>query len=160
MYLDRNWQIPETEEVGTVITRVRGSDGEGGSLEYGLEPLQFYGTNKKSERLPFRIDPNTGVVYLNESLVGKVRIILFIHYFYLNLHFIPALARVKEQFSCQRSICFCKFTLMTMYTEVHSRLLPIENKVLLIHIEKVIFICQLLQFWPCCQMSNNCQNSS
>lgn len=75
IYLDRNWQIPETEKVGTVITRVRGSDGEGGSLEYGLEPLQFYGTNKKSERLPFRIDPATGVVYLNESLVGRVRIV-------------------------------------------------------------------------------------
>lgn len=75
MYLDRNWKIRETEEVGTVITRVHGSDSEGGSLEYGLEPLQFYGTNKKPERLPFRIDSATGVVYLNESLVGRVRMV-------------------------------------------------------------------------------------
>lgn len=75
MYLERNWQIRETEEVGTVITRVHGSDSEGGSLEYGLEPLQFYGTDKTPERLPFRIDPETGVVYLNESLVGRVRTI-------------------------------------------------------------------------------------
>lgn len=74
MYLDRNWQIPETEEVGTVITRVKGSDNEGGQLEYGLEPMQFYGPGKGKppERLPFRIDNTTGVVYLNESLVGRV----------------------------------------------------------------------------------------
>lgn len=74
LQFDRNWQIPETEKVGTVITRVRGSDSEGRSLEFGLEPLQFDGANKKPEKLPFRIDPVTGVVYLNESLIGRVRI--------------------------------------------------------------------------------------
>lgn len=73
LQFDRNWQIPETEKVGTVITRVRGSDNEGRPLVFGLEPLQFGGADKIPERLPFRIDPDTGVVYLNESLAGRVR---------------------------------------------------------------------------------------
>lgn len=81
MYLDRNWQIPDTEEVGTVITRVHGSDNEGGKLEYGLEPIQYYvtGSKQKPESLPFRIDKKTGVVYLNESLAGKVHSIIYFY---------------------------------------------------------------------------------
>lgn len=73
MWLDRNWKIPETEPVGTVITRVHGSDAENNVLQYGLEPSQDYGSEEKPSSLPFRIDNTTGVVYLNESLKGRVK---------------------------------------------------------------------------------------
>lgn len=71
MWLDRNWRIPDTEPIGSVITRVHGSDTENNQLEYGLEPLHYNGDNKE-DKLPFRIDNSTGVVYLNESLKGRV----------------------------------------------------------------------------------------
>lgn len=75
MWLDRNWRIPENEPVGTVITRVHGSDNENDHLEYGLEPmLGSQDGNGVGNNLPFRIDNNTGVVYLNESLKGRVRL--------------------------------------------------------------------------------------
>lgn len=75
MWLERNWQIPENESVGSKIATVHGSDNEGDSLIYGLEqiqPLDGGGDGKNiMEELPFRIDPDTGVVYLNKSLAGK-----------------------------------------------------------------------------------------
>lgn len=77
MWLERNWKIMETEPVGSVIERVHGSDAENDILEYGLEPLQHYGIEGKQVTLPFRIDNTTGVVYLNESLKGRVRITIF-----------------------------------------------------------------------------------
>ena len=46
MYLERNWQIRDTEPVGSRIAQVHGSDAEGGNLTYGLEPIQFFGFNK------------------------------------------------------------------------------------------------------------------
>ncbi|XP_055905286.1 tyrosine kinase receptor Cad96Ca [Eupeodes corollae] len=78
MYVDRNWRISETEEVGSVIARVRADDAEHDLLQFDLEP-NFHdnyanpsqpGTTV-SDGLPFRIDPHTGVVYLNESLAGR-----------------------------------------------------------------------------------------
>lgn len=75
MWLDRNWQIPDTEPIGSKIIQVHGSDSEGGPLVYGLEPLQYYGSNKAAEKLPFIIDETTGTVYLNESLKGRVKYI-------------------------------------------------------------------------------------
>lgn len=80
MYLDtRNWQIPDTEPVGSKITQVHGSDTEGGPLHYDLELIDDSGTKQQHphEKLPFRIDSNTGTVYLNESLKGRVSI--YIH---------------------------------------------------------------------------------
>ncbi|KAM7362870.1 tyrosine kinase receptor Cad96Ca isoform 1-T2 [Cochliomyia hominivorax] len=62
---DRNWRISETEPVGQIIARIRADDSENDELLFGLEPA-YKGTNN-----PFRIDPVGGVVYLNESLVGR-----------------------------------------------------------------------------------------
>lgn len=64
MYMERNWKIPETEKVDTVIIRAQAHDNEHDVLTFDLEPLT-------DRNLPFRIDPNTGVVYLNESLEGR-----------------------------------------------------------------------------------------
>ncbi|XP_068153739.1 tyrosine kinase receptor Cad96Ca [Drosophila tropicalis] len=71
---ERNWRIPETEKVGQVIQRVSGEDPDRDDLLFGIEPRIFPqpGSNGNAPRaLPFRIDPDTGVVYLNESLAGR-----------------------------------------------------------------------------------------
>lgn len=73
MIVDRNWRLPETLPVGSVVQQVRADDSEGNSLEFGLEPLRngnFGNVNVDEEKMPFRIDPRTGIVYLNESLAG------------------------------------------------------------------------------------------
>lgn len=73
MIVDRNWRLPETLPVGSVVQQVRADDSENNVLEFGLEPLRngnFGNANVGEEKMPFRIDPQTGVVYLNESLVG------------------------------------------------------------------------------------------
>ncbi|KAF5299462.1 hypothetical protein FQR65_LT01042 [Abscondita terminalis] len=69
MSFNRNWIIPDTEAVGNVITRIKANDNEDDFLSYGIEPVTF--ENNNSKRLPFRIDNETGVVYLNESLKGR-----------------------------------------------------------------------------------------
>lgn len=71
MIVDRNWRIPETLAVGSVVQQVRADDSENNVLEFGLEPLRNGNGYVDAEgKMPFRIDPQTGVVYLNESLVG------------------------------------------------------------------------------------------
>lgn len=71
--MNRKWEIQETEPVGSVVTRVYGSDTEGDHLVYGLERLNEYNLEINDTRpLPFRIDNSTGVVYTNQSLVGRV----------------------------------------------------------------------------------------
>lgn len=72
MYMDRNWQIPDNEPIGSKIVQVHGSDLENDNLTYGLQPIQFFGSDKPPDPLPFRIDPHTGAVYLNDSVKGKV----------------------------------------------------------------------------------------
>lgn len=70
--MERHWQIPETEKVDTVIIRVQAHDNEDDDLTFDLEPIRpIFNQEKSNDRLPFRIDPNTGVVYLNESLLGR-----------------------------------------------------------------------------------------
>lgn len=74
--MDRNWHLSENETVGSVVTRVRADDAEKDSLTFGLEPL-LYGNlayyNKTSNGfMPFKIDENTGTVYLEENLMGRV----------------------------------------------------------------------------------------
>lgn len=64
--LDRSWDIPDTEPVGTVITRVRASDQENDPLVFGLE------LNDENHKNPFIIDNVTGVVKLNDSLQKRV----------------------------------------------------------------------------------------
>lgn len=71
MHMERNWKINETEKVDTVITRVQAHDSEDDILTFDLEPNTNFNTEKTNDRLPFRIDPHTGVVYLNESLLGR-----------------------------------------------------------------------------------------
>lgn len=73
MYLDRNWKISETEKIDSVIARVQANDNENDPLTFGLEPLSYgFGNEEETNKsLPFRIDSNTGVVYLNESLLGR-----------------------------------------------------------------------------------------
>lgn len=82
---DRNWRISETEQVGQIIVRVRAEDADGDDLVFGMEP-RFLSPMESSQqnsngasKLPFRIDPVTGVVYLNESLAGRVSILLDIN---------------------------------------------------------------------------------
>jgi hypothetical protein len=72
MWLERYWKILESEPVGSKIIQAHGRDNEGGRVIYGLEPLQSLGSETPTEKLPFWIDPNTGIVYLNESLEGRV----------------------------------------------------------------------------------------
>ncbi|KAB0802088.1 hypothetical protein PPYR_04274 [Photinus pyralis] len=69
MTFERNWVIPETEEVGSVITRVGARDNDADFLIYGIEPISF--GDGPPRPLPFRINNATGVVYLNESLKGR-----------------------------------------------------------------------------------------
>ncbi|GAB0087522.1 Tyrosine kinase receptor Cad96Ca [Sergentomyia squamirostris] len=71
MTVDRNWRIFDTHEVGSFVTQVHAVDDENDPLEFGLEPWNGnFGAPAGEEKMPFRIDPNTGIVYLNESLEG------------------------------------------------------------------------------------------
>ncbi|XP_020714061.1 tyrosine kinase receptor Cad96Ca isoform X3 [Ceratitis capitata] len=69
---ERNWRIEETEKVGQIITRIRAEDPENDDLVFGLEPHFLSNDNNiGTKKLPFRIDPLRGIVYLNDSLVGR-----------------------------------------------------------------------------------------
>ncbi|KRT84678.1 Cadherin, partial [Oryctes borbonicus] len=62
---DRFLQLPESTTVNSTIATVYGDYSGTDALTYGLvlkEPTEY---------IPFTIDPETGVVYLNESLEGK-----------------------------------------------------------------------------------------
>lgn len=62
--VDSNWKILEDEKVDTVIARVQARDDDPGDVfTFGLE-------SSGNEIQPFRINRDTGVVYLNESLEG------------------------------------------------------------------------------------------
>lgn len=68
--VDNHWKINESEKVGTVIARVQASDADPNDvLTFGLDFDEL--TRKENETLPFRINQDTGVVYLNESLDGR-----------------------------------------------------------------------------------------
>ncbi|CAH1404089.1 unnamed protein product [Nezara viridula] len=69
----RKWEIPDSEQIGSVVTRVQArQDGEA-RLQFGLEKDGWNpaGLPPDSKPLPFRIDPDTGVVYTNQSLAGR-----------------------------------------------------------------------------------------
>lgn len=76
--VERNWRILENEPVNTVVQRVTANDVERDNLEFGLEYKKMgnydavIDTSNDNDNIPFRIDEN-GVVYLNESLMGRVR---------------------------------------------------------------------------------------
>lgn len=71
--MDRNWKISEQEPVDSLITRVKANDAENDILTFGLEPINSLYKTDDDEKvvLPFRINPDTGFVYLNESLNGR-----------------------------------------------------------------------------------------
>lgn len=72
MYLDRNWKISENEKIDSVIARVQAHDNEQDILTFGLEVDELNGSiGDVDDTLPFRIDPNTGIVYLNNTLEGR-----------------------------------------------------------------------------------------
>lgn len=72
MYVDRDWKLAEDEPNGTVVARVQAHDDNGDTLHFGLEPhLIIRGPPDALERLPFRMNDRTGVVYLNDSLLGR-----------------------------------------------------------------------------------------
>ncbi|KAI4499803.1 hypothetical protein M0802_005059 [Mischocyttarus mexicanus] len=73
MYLERNWVLPDSEPVGSIVTRVRAEDNEQDELTYGLEPLghSYNGDDSPQPPLPFYIDNSTGTVFLNETLKGR-----------------------------------------------------------------------------------------
>ncbi|GAB6027068.1 hypothetical protein CHUAL_013794 [Chamberlinius hualienensis] len=66
----REWQIVETEPVGARIVTAKGEDLQEDSLKFFIRP-------SSNGRFPdgshlFRIDSESGEIFLNESLVGKV----------------------------------------------------------------------------------------
>jgi len=80
--VDREWIVRDSEEVGTVVARVKADDGEHDVLIFGLELPGAYESNfaTKIDRVPFIIDPQTGIVKVNESLTGKAgeRFLLYV----------------------------------------------------------------------------------
>lgn len=80
MSINRNWRISESETNGSVVTKVLAEDAENDKLEFGLEPFTSnnygsFGSNGQSNKHhPFRIDPDSGVVYINDTLTGRVNI--------------------------------------------------------------------------------------
>ena len=72
MRLDRNWVLPDSEPVGSIVTRVRAEDNEQDDLTYGLEPHSYNFDDSPQPPLPFYINNRTGTVFLNESLQGRV----------------------------------------------------------------------------------------
>lgn len=74
MWIDRNLVLLDTEPVGSVVTRARAEDNEQDQLTYGLEPLghNYNGNDSPQPPLPFFIDNSTGIIYVNETLKGKV----------------------------------------------------------------------------------------
>lgn len=71
--MDRNWVVSENEKVGSIVARVNARDDQDDPLEFGLAPHPGFGNVVETNRsLSFRIDNETGTVYTNESLVGRV----------------------------------------------------------------------------------------
>lgn len=81
MWLDRNWILSETEPVGSIVTRVRAEDSQFDDLIFGLEPLghSYNGDDSPQPPLPFSINNETGTIYVNETLKGKVNILRIIN---------------------------------------------------------------------------------
>ena len=71
--VDRNWSIPETTKIGTIVKTVHVQSDNNKTIVYSLEPDELFGSDIEN---PFWIDPNTGYVYLNKSLEGRVRLSL------------------------------------------------------------------------------------
>ena len=71
--MDREWILSESEPIGTIVTRVKAQDQEEDVLTFRLElPGQYENSFGNIRQVPFIIDSRTGIVKVNESLVGKV----------------------------------------------------------------------------------------
>ncbi|CAH0605749.1 unnamed protein product [Chrysodeixis includens] len=63
MHVERNWYVMPTEPLGSFVTKVYREGTGGGPVTYGLETT--------GPPAPFKIDPHTGVVTVNDTLVDK-----------------------------------------------------------------------------------------
>lgn len=67
--VDRNWSIPESTKVGQIVKTVHVQSETNDTIKYSLELDDPFSPNQEN---PFWIHPNTGYVYLNSSLEGRV----------------------------------------------------------------------------------------
>jgi hypothetical protein len=67
--VDRNWIIPESTQIGTIVKTVHVQSDNNQTIQYSLEYDDPFNPNLEN---PFWIDQSTGYVYLNTSLVGRV----------------------------------------------------------------------------------------
>lgn len=66
MQVQRNWYVMSTEPNGTYVTKVYRERTGDEKVTFGLET--------SGPPVPFNIDPNTGVVFVNDTLNDKVKI--------------------------------------------------------------------------------------
>jgi hypothetical protein len=82
IHVDRNWDIPDSTKVGEIVKTVRVTGNyDPNTINFTLEPEA--GPWGSSEN-PFWINPQTGFVYLNMSLVGWVRLNFNLNFFNSN----------------------------------------------------------------------------
>lgn len=67
--VERNWNIPESTKVGTIVKSVHVNSDSNQTVIYTLELDDLFSQNIEN---PFWIDPQSGYVYLNKSLEGRV----------------------------------------------------------------------------------------
>ncbi|XP_065349931.1 tyrosine kinase receptor Cad96Ca-like [Cloeon dipterum] len=67
--VNREWQVPATDPIGSVVVRADARDADGDAVTFGLEQTSPDHFGHLDAPAPFRIDNQTGVVYVNESLV-------------------------------------------------------------------------------------------
>lgn len=67
--VERNWSIPESTKVGTIVKSVHVNSESNQTVIYTLELDDLFSQNQVN---PFWIDPSSGYVYLNKSLEGRV----------------------------------------------------------------------------------------
>lgn len=77
LYLDQNWNVYDDERNDTVVARVQAHDNEQDILTFGLTKDELL--PNRFDNLPFYIDPNTGIVRLNDSLIGHAGERFFIY---------------------------------------------------------------------------------
>jgi hypothetical protein len=69
--VDRNWIIPESTQIGTIVKTVHVKSQNNRTIQYSLEFDDIFNPDLKN---PFWIHPTTGYVYLNSSLLGRVSV--------------------------------------------------------------------------------------
>ena len=71
--LNREWQVASNEPLGSVVVRADARDSDGDPLVYGLVPTSSDHFGHLDRPAPFRIDDQTGVVYVNDTLTELVK---------------------------------------------------------------------------------------